>query len=189
MSQINQLVDWCPISSLLNKRCLKQAAAPMGAPSYPTLLLFKRLLQVNWYGLSDREVEERINDSISRNDFLELDLTNAPLDHSTICRFRLELVDKGLMERLFKLFDRQLQQHGIMAIKEGAIVGASIVDSPNKSTGSQHTRLSKQGYFPLHTDCRKGTLLHVRPTADFSGKLFQAKCSIACSTINFAAAS
>ena len=42
------------------------------------------------------------------------------------------------MERLFKLFNTQLQQHGIMAIKEGAIVDASIVDSPNKpSRGRQ----------------------------------------------------
>ena len=137
MSQINQLVDWCPISSLLSKRCLKQAAAPIGAPSYPTLLLFKRLLQVNWYGLSDREVEERFNDSISCSDFLELDLTNASPDHSTICRFRLELVDKGIMEKLFKLFNKQLQRHGIMTIKEGAIVDASIVDSPNKPSGGR----------------------------------------------------
>ncbi|WP_449033581.1 transposase [Porphyromonas sp.] len=74
LSQINQLVDWRPISNLLNKR------------------------------FSDREVEERINDSISWSDFLELDLTKASPDHSTICRFRQELVDKGLMEKLFKLY-------------------------------------------------------------------------------------
>ena len=43
----------------------------------------------------------------------------ASLDHSTIRRFRLELVDKGLMEKLFKLFNKQLQKHGIMTIKEG----------------------------------------------------------------------
>ena len=42
----------------------------MGAPSYPPLLLFKILLLETWYGLSDREVEELINDSISWSDFL-----------------------------------------------------------------------------------------------------------------------
>ena len=137
LSQINQLVDWRPISNLLNKHCLKQATTPMGAPSYPPLLLFKILLLETWYGLSDREVEERINDSISWSDFLELDLSKASPDHSTICRFRLELVDKGVMEKLFKLFNKQLQKHGIMTIKEGAIVDASIVDSPNKPTGGR----------------------------------------------------
>ena len=44
LSQINQLVDWRPISNLLNKQCLKQPTTPMGAPSYPPLLLFKILL-------------------------------------------------------------------------------------------------------------------------------------------------
>lgn len=137
LSQINQLVDWRPISSLLNKRCLKQATSPNGAPSYPPLLLFKILLLETWYGLSDREVEERINDSISWSDFLDLGLTSASPDHSTICRFRLELVDKGIMEKLFKLFNKQLQRHGIMTIKEGAIVDASIVDSPSKPSGGR----------------------------------------------------
>ena len=80
LSQINQLVDWRPISNLLNKHCLKQATTPIGAPSYPPLLLFKILLLETWYGLSDREVEERINDSISWSDFLELDLTKASPD-------------------------------------------------------------------------------------------------------------
>ena len=99
LSQINQLVDWRPISKLLNTRRLKQATTPLGTPSCPPRLLFKILLLETWYGLSDREVKERINDSISWSDFLKLDLTNASPGHSTICRFRLELVDKGLMER------------------------------------------------------------------------------------------
>ena len=114
----------------------------MGAPSCPPRLLFKILLLETWYGLSDREVKERINDSISWSDFLELDLTNASPDHSTISRFRLDLVDKGLMERLFKLFNTQLQQHGIMAIKEGAIVDASIVDSPNRPSGGRQIAIA-----------------------------------------------
>lgn len=36
------------------------------------------------------------------------------------------------MEKLFKLFNKQLQRHGIMTIKEGA-----IVDSPNKPSGGR----------------------------------------------------
>ena len=105
LSQINQLVNWRPISKLLNKRCLKQATTPKGTSSYPPLLLFKTLLLETWYGLSDREVKERINDSISWSDFLKLDLTNASPGHSTICRFRLELVDKGLAEGTLILAD------------------------------------------------------------------------------------
>ena len=106
LSQINQLADWRPISKLLNKRCLKQATTPKGTPSYPPLLLFKILLLETWYGLSDREVKERIKDSISWSNFLKLDLTNASPGHSTICRFRLELVDKELAEEALILADK-----------------------------------------------------------------------------------
>ncbi|MEZ4880310.1 MAG: transposase [Chitinophagales bacterium] len=49
-------------------------------PSYDGLLLFKICLLQTWYGLSDYEVEDRINDSISFSTFLELtiDQTSPP---------------------------------------------------------------------------------------------------------------
>ncbi|WP_329903867.1 IS5 family transposase [Porphyromonas pogonae] len=134
LHQIDSIVDWRPISNLLNKHCLK-GDTPFGASSYRPIMLFKILLLETWYGLSDRQVEERINDSLTWSAFLGLTMDFVSPDHSTICRFRQELIEKGLMAKLFKLLNKQLKQHGIMEIKEGAIVDASIVDSPNKPTG------------------------------------------------------
>ena len=51
-------------------------------------MMFKILLLQTWYGLSDYEVEERINDSLLFSEFLLLDMGLPALDHSTICRFR-----------------------------------------------------------------------------------------------------
>ena len=54
-------------------------------------MMFKILLLQTWYGLSDYEVEERINDTLLFSEFLLLDMGLPALDHSTICRFRAKL--------------------------------------------------------------------------------------------------
>ena len=57
-------------------------------------------------------------------------------DHSTICRFRAELTRLGIMDKLVKELNKQFKKHGISRIDQGAIVDASIVDSPNAPDGS-----------------------------------------------------
>ncbi|HAF35627.1 MAG TPA: IS5/IS1182 family transposase, partial [Sphingobacterium sp.] len=55
------------------------------------------LLQT-WYGLSDYEVEDRINDSISFSRFVCISLDDSVPDHSVISRFRSSLKEKGVYE-------------------------------------------------------------------------------------------
>ena len=85
---------------------------------------------------SDYEVEERINDSILFSEFLNLDMGVAAPDHSTISRFRLELTRLGVMDKLLKELNKQFKKQGISRIDQGAIVDASIVDSPHAPDGS-----------------------------------------------------
>ena len=63
-TQINTLLDWSPIEKVIKHHYTKGKSAT-GKPSYSGLLLFKMSLLQTWYGLSDYEVEDRINDSIS----------------------------------------------------------------------------------------------------------------------------
>ncbi|VAW10593.1 Mobile element protein, partial [hydrothermal vent metagenome] len=63
-TQINTLLDQAPIIGVIKKHCTKGKNAS-GKPSYSRLLLFKTSLLQTWYGLSDHEVEDRVNDSIS----------------------------------------------------------------------------------------------------------------------------
>ena len=63
LRQISACVDWRGIRTLLNKKYTKPQNAT-GNPAYDALMMFKTLLLQTWYGLSDYEVEERINDSI-----------------------------------------------------------------------------------------------------------------------------
>lgn len=134
LRQINSTIDWRPIRTLLNSKYTKHQNA-VGNPAYDALMLFKILLLMRWYNLSDYAVEERINDSFSFSEFLGLSLELPSPDHSTICRFRNEIGRLGLYEKLLKTFNKQLKKHGIMEVKEGVIVDASVVSSPYEPNG------------------------------------------------------
>nr|WP_116116649.1 IS5 family transposase [Algoriphagus antarcticus] len=132
-NQINLLIDWRPVSNIINKYYQKGESA-VGRPSYEGIVLFKMTLLQTWYGLSDYEVEDRVNDSISFSRFVGISLDNPVPDHSVISRFRTELTKKGVYEKLFKAMNKQLEKHKII-VKTGAIVDASIIDTPLKPKG------------------------------------------------------
>ena len=57
-------------------------------------------------------------------------------NHSAICRFRTELTRLEIMDKLLKELNKQFKKHGISRIDQGAIVDATIVDSPHAPDGS-----------------------------------------------------
>ena len=131
--QINTLLDWNSISKTIDKYYSKGQSAS-GKPSYDGLLLFKMSLLQTWYGLSDYEVEDRINDSLSFSYFCGLNIEEPAPDHSTLSRFRKALTEQGAYDDLFKEINRQLEANNII-VKSGAIVDASIVDTPLRPKG------------------------------------------------------
>jgi len=140
-SQINALLDWKKISSIIDKDYQRGKSAT-GKPSYDGLLLFKMCLLQSWYGLSDYEVEDRINDSISFSYFCGLNIDQASPDHSTLSRFRTALTKSGTFELLFKSINSQLETNGII-IKKGAIVDASVIDTPLKPKGKAKHKVTE----------------------------------------------
>ena len=112
-TQINTLLDWQPIVKVLKKHYVKGKSAT-GKPSYSGLLLFKMSLLQTWYGLSDYEVEDRVNDSISFSYFCGLHIDQIAPDHSTLSRFRTILTKSKAYESLFKEINRQLEAHKII---------------------------------------------------------------------------
>ena len=60
-SQIDKIIDWNPIRGIIEIAYTKGNKAT-GRPSYDSLVLFKTELLRTWYGLSDGEVEEQVND-------------------------------------------------------------------------------------------------------------------------------
>lgn len=131
--QMDLLIDWRKVSNVINKH-YKKGESAVGTASYDGLLLFKMCLLQTWYGLSDYEVEDRINDSISFSEFCGLSLEQPSPDHSTLSRFRTIMTKANAYEKLFKEINKQLEQHKII-VKSGAIVDASVIDTPLKPKG------------------------------------------------------
>lgn len=61
-----------------------------------------------------------------------------------LSRFRTELTQKGVYEKLFKVLNKQLDKHKIL-VKTGVIVDASIVDSPLKPKGNVPYEITEEG--------------------------------------------
>ena len=137
--QVNDLLDWNAISKIIDDGYSKGKSA-VGTAAYDGLLLFKMCLLQTWYGLSDYEVEDRINDSISFSYFCGLTIEQTAPDHSTLSRFRSRLTKSGVYDHLFKEINRQLEKREII-VKSGAIVDASVVDTPRKPKGKPSHQL------------------------------------------------
>jgi IS5 family transposase len=131
--QINKLINWDEIETLI-KKYYNKGFSVAGRPSYPGLILFKMCLLQTWYGLSDYEVEEKVNDSLSFMQFVGLHLEDEVPDHSVISRFRCELTKKEAFEKIFEHINAQLESKGLI-VKTGAIVDATVTDSPRKPKG------------------------------------------------------
>jgi len=140
-TQINTLLDWDKISKVIDER-YKRGKSATGCPSYDGLLLFKMCLLQTWYGLSDYEVEDRVNDSISFSYFCGLHIDQVAPDHSTLSRFRTAMTKANAFEPLFKEVNRQLEEKQIV-IKKGALVDASVVDTPLRPKGKTNYEVTK----------------------------------------------
>ena len=133
-SAINATIDWAPIEKDIN-RVYKKGRSATGRSSYSGLLLFKMMLMQTWYNLSDTGVEEMLSDSLSAMHFCGLTLEDDVPDHSTLSRFRSELIKKKGLERLLRKVNSQLEKKGLK-LKEGAArIDATITQSDRSPKG------------------------------------------------------
>ena len=140
-NQVNTLLNWNKISNIINNHYDRRKSAT-GPPSYDGLLLFKMCLLQTWYGLSDYEVEDRVNDSLSFSSFCGLHIEQVAPDHSTLSRFRTAMTKANAYELLFKEINQQLESHQII-VKKGAIIDASVIDTPLKPKGKTNYEVTK----------------------------------------------
>ena len=140
-TQINELIDWDGIEKLIDADYSKGKSA-VGKPSYSGLLLFRMCLLQSWYGLSDYEVEDRLNDSISFSYFCGMNIDEIAPDHSTLSRFRTALTKTKTFEKLFSIINEQLEAHNII-VKKGIIVDASVIDTPLRPKGKTNHKVTQ----------------------------------------------
>ena len=135
-SQINKIIDWQPIRVIIEKAYVK-GKKHNGRPCHDALVLFKIELLRTWYGLSDSEVENQVNDRLSFSSFAGISMDDSSPDSTTICRFRSALVKGKVYEELLAEINRQLEARGVI-VKSGAIIDASVTDSPRRPRGKKN---------------------------------------------------
>ena len=118
-----------------------------GRPPYDAVLIFKVLILQSLYNLSDDQTEYQIKDRLSFMRFLGLDLCQSVPDAKTIWLYRERLKKKGLMDRLFSLFDQMLREKGYLAMS-GQIVDASLIQAPRQRMTKEEKTQVKAGKIP-----------------------------------------
>lgn len=135
LERLSREVDWRRFEALLGR----SGRSGPGRPSKLPLLMLKALLLQQWYGLSDAELEDALNDRMSFRRFVGLGLETPAPDHTTLCRFRNQLAEDGMSEKLFAEFARQLESRGLI-LKKGTMVDASLVETPFRPGSSDGSR-------------------------------------------------
>ena len=124
LERITALVDWAPLAAIVSV----VYAAPRGRPAYPPLLMVKALLLREWYALSDEQLEAALWDRVSFRRFVGLGLDADAPDRSTVSRFRLQLVRRGLARPLFDELNGQLEAQALV-LKQGTLLDATLVEA------------------------------------------------------------
>jgi transposase, IS5 family len=145
--EINNLMNWEIFRPILNKVFRKEAKGPGGRPPYDYVMMFKILFLQRLYNLSDEQMEYQINDRLSFLRFPGLSLNKDVPDQNTIWLFRETLTKANAVEKLFKKFDKHLEQKGIIAHK-GSIVDASFVEVPRQRNSKEENDRIKNNEVP-----------------------------------------
>lgn len=145
--RLNDCVDWEVFRPELEIIREKERKGPAGRKPFDVVLMFKVMVIQSLYNLSDDAVEYQVRDRLSFMRFLGLTIGDRVPDAKTIWLFREELGRAGLVKRLFKLFDRYLQERGFAA-RKGQIIDASIVSAPIQRNSREENARIKAGEVP-----------------------------------------
>jgi len=174
LDEVEAVVDWAPLRSLLGKR----GGSGAGNSSYPAEVLLRCLLAGIWHNLSDPALEAAIADRLSFRRFVGLSLHDQTPDHTTLWRFRQELAKDGLIDKIFTEINRQFEVRKLI-LKQGTLVDASLMparanpprkarkqaeDKPPKPSADRDARWGRKGRksvfgYKVHTGVDAGHTL------------------------------
>src|SRR5918911_2808461 len=130
----------------------------------PLLTYVKLLLLRQWYGLSDEGLEAAVDDRLSFRRFAGIPLAESVPDHSSIWRFREELAERGLAERLLAEVERQLDAKGLI-LRRGTLIDATLLEAavrpPGGDAGEVSGRDPQAGWTRKNGRSRFGYEAHV----------------------------
>lgn len=127
LDRIDQAVAWAALVKPVAAMPEYRGGEKGGRPAWPALTMLKCILLAKWFGLSDPQLEEMLQDRLSFRRFVGLSLTDATPDETTFVRFRGRLRERGLDRTLFDATLQQLEKRGLL-VKDGTLVDATIIE-------------------------------------------------------------
>ncbi len=133
LRKLDKFIDWKIFESPINEAFKNEDRdlSKGGRPPFNRLILFKALIIQSLYNLSDDQLEYQIVDRASFKRFLELKKSDKVPDSKTFWLFREQLIEKGVILGLFKIFNETLDAAGVLS-HQGKMVDASFVEAPRQ---------------------------------------------------------
>ncbi len=131
LKKLSEVIDFEMFRNTLEEGLYKEKLTKAGTKPYDYVLMFKILIIRQLYGLSDEQTEYQIIDRASFQNFLGLASGDKVPDARTIWKFREELTNKGIHDRLFEMFGRFLREKNLI-MNEGKIIDGSFVEVPRQ---------------------------------------------------------
>ena len=128
-----------------------------GRPAWPALTMLKCIMLAKWFGLSDPQLEECLQDRLSFRRFVGLALHDATPDETTFVRFRARLREASLERRLFDDTLKHLETQGLL-VKDGSLVDAMIIEQArgHKRDDGTSTRDPEASFTKKHGETYHG---------------------------------
>jgi IS5 family transposase len=139
------VIDWSELEGLMSSIY----SARTGRPSFPLLTLFRGFLLGIWYRLSDEQLAPCLFRDLLFRRFCRLESDVSVPDAPTWGRFRTQLMEHDLWERLLGEINRQLEEkHIIIAEGRVDIIDATAIEAarsgPGKGQDSEPAETRKQ---------------------------------------------
>jgi IS5 family transposase len=154
LEKLNNHINWEDFRGILTKTFKKDAQGPGGRPPYDYVMMFKILLLQKIYNISDDQTEYQINDRLSFQRFIGIQLYDTVPDAKTIWHFRERLKESNVLETVFYRFTSQLEKQGIITYT-GSIVDAAFVDVPKQRNSRDENKDIVAGETPEKWQLKK----------------------------------
>jgi IS5 family transposase len=146
LEKLNAAIDWEIFREPIRKRVRKEDYSKGGRPPMDEIVMFKITLLQDWNNISDDNAEYMINDRLSFQRFLGMELGEKSPDAKTIWLFKEKLGKDGTRE-LFDLFNEKLQGLGVVK-REGSLIDATFVEVPRQRNSREENKTIKDGKIP-----------------------------------------
>ena len=134
--RLTKVVNWEQFRPLLEEIYYVEDNRLGGRKPYDRVKMFKTLILQGLYNLSDDSIEYQINDRLSFQRFLGLELGDRVPDAKTIWLFREQLKKSGREKELFNLYTRELKERCIVT-KAGSIVDATFIERSEQKANNR----------------------------------------------------